>query len=173
MGEGGGASAWGRGRVAGPEEVGDGVGGVGGHDGFEAGEVAGDGLVFVAGGEGPQGLDRERVPAAGEVGAEGEEDRGAGQDGQVGPDGEEGLRAAEQAAGAGVGAAPGGVARQVDGQAGRQAPDRRRQEARPRRAAAIPPNARVDGSGTGVTSCVSIRRAWTPPPLASTPTAAI
>ena len=53
----------------------------------------------------------------GQVGAEDEKDRRAGEDGQLGPDGQQALGAAQQRAGAGIGAGPGDVAVQVDRQA--------------------------------------------------------
>ena len=68
----------GGGAVAGPEQVGDGVGGMGGDRAFEPVEVADDGRGLVAAAEHPGRVDRQSVAAAAAVGAEDEEDRARG-----------------------------------------------------------------------------------------------
>ncbi len=98
-------------------EMGDGVGGAARDAGFELFEVIGDGGFFLAGPEMADGFDLERESAGGQVRAEDEKDRRAGEDRQLGPDGQQALGAAQQRAGAGIGAGPGDVAVQVDRQA--------------------------------------------------------
>ena len=112
-----GVSGSGSGRaVAGPEQVADGVGGVGEDLGFEAGDVAGDGLALLAPGDREGGVERQRVPAAGQVGAEDGDDRAPRRARRTRPRATETSARGRRTGRAGCSRRPGDVALEVDDQ---------------------------------------------------------
>ena len=104
----------------GPEQVGDGLSGLGGDPGFELFEIISHGLALLAGVNLAHRLELEPKPAAGKMNAEDMENGCPGEDGQLGPDGQKSLCLAQQPAGPGIGSLPGDVATEVKCQAGAQ-----------------------------------------------------
>ena len=101
----------------GPEQVGDGLSGLGGDPGFELFEIVSHGLALLAGVNPAHSLELEPEPAAGKMNAEDVENGCPGEDGQLGPDGQKSLCLAQQPAGPGIGSLPGDVATEVERQA--------------------------------------------------------
>ena len=105
----------------GPEQVGDGLSGVGGDPGFELFEIVSHGLALLAGVNPAHSLELEPEPAAGKMNAEDVENGCPGEDGQLGPDGQKSLCLAQQPAGPGIGSLPGDVATEVEHRPSRRA----------------------------------------------------
>src|SRR5271166_5718002 len=106
------------GRVeTGPEQVGDGLSGLGGDPGFELFEIVSHGLALLAGVNPAHSLELEPKPAAGKMDAEDVENGCPSEDGQLGPDSQKSLCLSQQPAGPGIGSLPGDVATEVERQA--------------------------------------------------------